>query len=205
MSERLLKCWILVGLLMAGLLVAPSTALAHRVFVYAYVEGDQLKGEGYFGGGGKALHCPVQVFDAGGKQIGEAETNEEGNFTMALPKGQPPLKVVLNAGDGHRAEYEMTAEELGEGAEAAAEQPAPAQAEPAAGAAAPAATAASGASLAEIEKVVSKVVAAQVNPLKAQMVRLAKKDEVTLRDIIGGLGWILGLAGLFAWGRSRRN
>ncbi|MBK5965704.1 hypothetical protein CCR95_16830, partial [Thiocystis minor] len=49
---------------------------------------------------------------------------------------------------------------------------------------------------------IDQAVARQVRPLREQLI--AAQDEVRLRDILGGLGYILGLTGLALWWRSRR-
>lgn len=49
---------------------------------------------------------------------------------------------------------------------------------------------------------VEEAVARQVRPLREQL--LAHDERVQLRDILGGIGYILGLAGLVLWWHARR-
>lgn len=49
---------------------------------------------------------------------------------------------------------------------------------------------------------VEEAVARQVRPLREQL--LAHEERVRLRDILGGIGYILGLAGLVLWWHARR-
>ena len=73
-------------------------SLAHKVNVYAYAEGDQIKGEGYFPGGDKAQDSLVELLDGQGKLLGSTHTDSKGEFSLAVPAGaMPPLKVVLKA------------------------------------------------------------------------------------------------------------
>ena len=50
------------------------------------------------------------------------------------------------------------------------------------------------------EKTEKQVIA----PLRKQLAE-AQQPKITWRDIVGGLGWCLGLGGLFAWISTRRQ
>jgi nickel transport protein len=54
---------------------------------------------------------------------------------------------------------------------------------------------------ADWEKRVEVIMARQVIPLRQQLD--AFEAEIRWRDILGGLGWIVGLAGIWVWWRSR--
>lgn len=178
-------------------------AWAHKVAVYAYAEGDKLMGEGYFAGGDKAMNCPVELYDSQGKLLAKGQTDGQGAFVLPKPQAAPPLKLVLNAGEGHRAEYEVTAEDLGvEEGQPAAATAAPAtsqQAAPAAGAAL------EGVDAAQLERIVSQAVEQKIGPLRAQLTKLAADQPSMLTQIVGGLGWILGLVGISAYFLGRRQ
>ena len=98
-----------------GTLIVNVPAMAHKVNVFAYVEGDRVVVEGYFGGKVKAQDCPVEVFDEGGKKILEGKTDKKGlySFKLAdLPAFSGSLKIVLVAGMGHKADYTLSAADL---------------------------------------------------------------------------------------------
>jgi nickel transport protein len=188
-------------------------ALAHKVNVYAYVEDGRIKGEGYFAGGDKAKGCGIEVIDAQGKTVGQATTDDKGGFSLPLPppaQAAPPLKIVLHAGQGHQGDYTLAAADLGQsqdqGQLAAGEAafpprvsaaPPPAQAAPSAPPA--------GVSAAELEQAVAKVLDQRLAPLTAQVAKLAGERGVSLQDVIGGLGYILGLMGVAAYVKSRQG
>ena len=181
------------------ILALAGAAQAHRVAVFAYVEGDQIKGEGAFSTGGKVVNQKVQVLDASGKVLAEGTTGEDSTFSLPLPKAKAPLTVVLDAGAGHRATFELTAQDLGQEASGATEQAATVATPTAAPSAAAAPTAQDLAP--EIKKAVQQAVA----PIRAQLAEMAlKADEVSLRDIVGGIGWIVGLLGLAAYLKARK-
>ena len=199
-AGRMLACALLV-LLWAG------AALAHKVNVFAVAEGGAVSGEGYFSGGAKAQAVPVEILDASGAVVATGVTAKDGTFRIALPaKASPPLKVVLKAGDGHQNDYTLTAQDLGLGAGA----PVAAQASSLPGAVAAPVAPASGppavAPLDEarmaalVEAATAKALDEELAPLKLQLVRMAEQDQsARVRDIIGGLGWIVGMVGVVAW------
>lgn len=177
-------------------LAVAGLAQAHRISVYAYVEEGQIKGEGYMPGGGKVSNQQVQLLDAGGKALAETKTDQGGAFSLPLPQAKPPLTLVLNAGAGHRATYELSAADLGIAAPAAPAPSTPAAAKPAAQAVAVSQ---------DLGPQIKKAVEQAVAPLRAQMAEMALRyNEVSLRDIVGGLGWIVGLLGLATYFKARK-
>lgn len=203
--------------LLACLLCA-APALAHKVNVFAVAENGALVGEAFFGGGGKAMDSPVEVYDAGGAMVAQGRTGADGTFRIPLPAAfTPPLRVVLKAGEGHQNDYTLTAQDLGLAAGTVSSAPAPAAApSPASGPAAigpaasgPAVAAPAGtmdearlAALVEqaVAKAVPPIVEEKLAPLRLQLTRMAEQDQsARMREIIGGLGWIIGLVGIAAW------
>lgn len=190
---------IAVTLLALGLALAACPAWAHGVGAYAYAEGGQLKGEAYFAGGGRCRSCRVEVLDAQGAALTETETDAEGAFAMAMPSGELPWTVVVHAGEGHRADYKVTAADLGQPMHPAGEAASPEPKGPPGPPPAPGPVTAA-VHEAEFGKLLDKKLA----PLQAQVRRLAEaQGQVTLRDVVGGLGWILGLVGVLAWAKAR--
>ncbi len=196
-TRALVSC----GLLMISLLMA-APAQAHKVSVFAYAENDQLKGEGYFAGGDKAQGCAVEVHDAQGRLVASGKTDAKGEFALPLPAAAPPLTIVLVAGQGHRGDYTLTAAELNasapDGQAAAASTPAP----PPSVESAPAPA---GVGAEELERVVNQALDKKLAPLTAQVAKLAGERGVSLQDVIGGLGYILGLMGIAAYLKARKG
>ena len=84
---------------------------AHGVYVFARVEGDRIITESYFGDERKVKNGVIKVYDPSGELLLEGKTDEKGLFSFRIPK-ETDLKIVLEASMGHRAEYELKAEEL---------------------------------------------------------------------------------------------
>jgi len=176
-----------IALLLVLCLAAPL-AFAHRVQVFAFADGDRIEGSVYFAGAGPAGGTQVRVLDPEGSAVAELQTDAEGSFSY---QAQAPVDhlLVAQTPDGHRAEWRVTAAELAPGfpgsSTSAGSDEAKVQA-PAAG----------------LEPLIEQAVARQIRPLREEL--LAAQGRAELRDVLGGIGYILGLAGLLAWWRSRR-
>ena len=91
-----------------------SSALAHKVNVYAYVEGGTVYVESYFPDGSPVSQAAVKVYDASEKVVVQGKTDKEGLFQFPLPADAGDLKIEVNASLGHKASYKLKKEEFGE-------------------------------------------------------------------------------------------
>lgn len=188
----------------AGLLLfaADQRALAHKVNIFAYAQGDSIYTESYFNDGRKCVNSTVTTYDASGGQLAEGTTDAEGLFAFRRPELPAPrrgdLKIVLVASMGHRAEYSLPATEIWgkevtpDGQETTASLPV---ADP-------------GSTPVAVESTpnLDQLLARRLSPLTEAIRQLEKQQErASFRDIIGGIGYIVGLLGLYYYlrGRSR--
>ncbi|WP_035042774.1 hypothetical protein [Desulfovibrio sp. X2] len=203
------------------LLALPHSAQAHRVNVFAVVEGGSVVVDCYYSRGEKVHAGKVEVYDAAtGEKYLDGVTNDEGGFTFPVPRAARAaghdLRIVLSAGEGHRAESVVTAKEYGaaEGGTASASmQPEAPEAQPAAAPAAPTAPDAVGAQggasvgamdAQTLERIVDRTVQKRLAPV-VQMLMAQQEKGPGLTEIVGGLGWIVGLFGLVAWFRAKKR
>jgi len=187
---------VLLSLLaVAALAVNSRQALAHRVKVYAWAEaGNTIRGEVYFPGGGKAKNVAVEVLGPKGRKLGETKTDDAGKFAFPA-RYRCDHKFVVNIGDGHGATYVLKADELPRSLPALQGAGAHAGEAPAAEAAnaQPSATAPDDISPAA-RRLVEEAISRQVVPLRRQIE--AYEEKVRLRDVVGGIGYIVGIAGI---------
>ncbi|MFZ5426589.1 MAG: hypothetical protein ACOZEN_06420 [Thermodesulfobacteriota bacterium] len=178
-------------------LFAASPLLAHKVNLFAVAEKGVITGEAYFGGGGKAVNSTVEMYDASGRLAATAVTGPGGAFSLPVPEGaKPPLRLVLKAGDGHGNDFTLTAADLGQAPAADAAPPAQAAKAPAA----PLEAAGAAELAASVEAAAAKVLDEKLAPVKLELARLAaREDSARMRDVVGGIGWIVGLVGIAAW------
>lgn len=174
-----------------------TPALAHRMNMFATVEGDVISGYVYFTPGGRASEVTVTAADPDGSVLASTLSDQEGNFRIS-PRIAVDHHLSAESGDGHVARFKVSAAELPGGLRPAAGTP-PAPAASASPAPAPAATAA--ALPAEIEVALAR----QIRPLREQLD--AYQEKIWMHDVLGGLGVIAGIGGI-AFGlaaRSRRE
>jgi nickel transport protein len=86
---------------------------AHRVTIFAWVEGDTVHTQSKFSGGKKAQDSLVEVFDAKGNKLLQGKTDSNGEFSFKLPK-KTDLTIVIQAGSGHRGQWQLSAEDINE-------------------------------------------------------------------------------------------
>ena len=188
-----------------------APAPAHKVIVFAYVQDDTVYVESKFSGGRKVKQGEVTVLDANGAVLFTGKTDDKGNFSFQ-PKKAEDLTIRINAGMGHMGEWAVSASEL---ADIAATGP-PAQAAPSPTkeaqnapapppGAQPAATPAPAAmDPAVMEAVVAKAVKREIKPVLDMLVEAQTKDA-SFKDIMGGIGYILGLFGVAAYMAARNR
>ncbi|MGE5152818.1 MAG: hypothetical protein ACM3ST_02280 [Bdellovibrio bacteriovorus] len=181
------------GLLVILSLVAAPT-LAHQIRVFAFADGDRIEGSAFFAGGGAASGAHVRVLDAQGGLLAELEPDGEGAFVFQA-KAPVDHLVVAETADGHRAEWRVSAAELGPGFKGPPIQPGAEGEEAVRPGDEPAANL-------DLAAMVEQAVARQVRPLREELA--AAQARAGVRDVLGGIGYILGITGLLAWWRSRR-
>lgn len=187
-----------IALALAFLGLMATEASAHRLKLFAAAAGQTVSGYGFFVGGGRAAGTPISARDGAGLEIWRGATNDDGTFAFDVAR-PGAVTLVLDAGDGHAAETTLLA-----GGADAVPAAAPVSA-PAAATAAPTAAALDAATLAPlIAAEVDRAVARHIRPLLEA--NAATEARIRLNDVLGGLGWITGLAGtaLFFRGRKRR-
>lgn len=187
-------------LLLFWTVLAPAEpVLAHRVNLFARLDSGAIVGEAYFSGGGKPKDVSVVLTDASGTVLATARTDEAGRFRFDAPKApKAPLVLSVNVGDGHLGDYTLTARDLG-----VVEAPKVAPQAPAEPVSAPPSTALAPACpeiLARLDELSERMRSQQ-----AQLTRLAEAaGAVGVKDVVGGLGWVLGIFGALALAKGRR-
>ncbi|MBR4422640.1 MAG: hypothetical protein IKS68_00295 [Mailhella sp.] len=200
---------LLCALLLALLL--PQEGQAHRVNIFAYADGDAVQVECSFSKSQRVRSGRLTMYDAQtGEVLSDAVTDERGFFRYVpaadFLKSGHGLKILLNAGEGHQNSWTLGPEDLRmiSGGEVTV-PPDPSSAvrgTPPPVLPAPAAMPAS-----EIEKRLEDMLEAKLAPMRQMLGKVLaaqQDDSPRLRDIIGGIGWIIGLLGMAAFARSKK-
>ncbi len=206
---RRMDCWgwhrrftLIVGVMVLSVFpLVAEQVFAHKVTIFAWVEGDTVHTESKFSGGRVAKQARIEVYDRTGALLLEGRTDDEGRFVFKAPK-QEELRIVLVAGAGHRNEWVVKAEEFAGHVRPVADDDTvlPKQTEPVV------ATPLPGRIDISREDLQTMIEAALEKQLQPVLRRLHQMDEgPRLADIIGGIGYILGLVGLGAYIHFRRR
>jgi nickel transport protein len=176
--------------------LSAAPALAHRLKVFATVVGAEVQGKAYFVGGGPAREVAATLRDGRETIVATGRTDAEGRFVLTSPV-RADLTVVVDAADGHVGRFPIAAARLPVTLPAGdTGAPALADTTTAADATAPAPGLVS-------EDVIGAAVARQIEPLAEQIDAL--DSALRLRDVLGGIGYIVGLFGLAAFLKARRR
>ncbi len=243
-------------------LSSASIASAHRVTVFAWVEGGTVHTASQFSRERKVHGGSIEVFDAAtGERLLTGRTDDQGEFSFPVPEAArargSDLRVALKAGEGHAGEWIVPASEYM--AQAAQVQSGPAEAaksaspthptnptnpanrgeagytlgqnmiaQPGGSHPAPASDRTASTGLAggssspdqaadplsrsvdaqALEQVVEQAVDRALERRLAPVTRmLAEQAQAgpSVTEIVGGMGWLVGLAGIGAWLSARKK
>ncbi len=101
-----MKLYRIIIFVFLGSFLVTGNAWAHRVNVFAWAEGDIVYVECKFSGGKKIVGGNIIVSDSSGVVLLTGRTNDQGEFSFKRPQ-LTDLKIILNAGMGHRAEWTL--------------------------------------------------------------------------------------------------
>ena len=179
--------------LCAVIALTPGAALAHTLKLFATAIGSRIEGSVYFVGGGTAPGARVRIATADGTELAVLTTANDGTFAFVASARRDHV-IVADSGDGHQARLVVPASRF----------PPDLPAADGAAATAPVTLVAAGTAPPEaLPALIEEAVARQIAPLRRQIE--GYEDRVRWRDVLGGLGYIAGLAGLAAWIRARRR
>ncbi len=178
-------------------------ALAHQLRVFAMAEGATITGYAYFSGGVKVKGAKITIFAPDGSQLGKVKTGEAGAFHFPATV-RVDHRLIADAGAGHVAEFTVTAEELPDTLPGKTLEPlfkealvvnavTTAQAPP---------LPMTKTAAVSLQRMIERSVARQIRPLREQLD--AYEAKVRWHDVLGGIGYILGIAGVACYWLGRR-
>lgn len=222
MSPNAVSLAIASVVLAALILGTAVSALAHRVNIFAWTEGNEVVAECGFNGGNKVKQGQVVVLDAAtGAKLAEGRTDDLGvyRFPISAEGKAHGVRIVIKAGEGHQNEWTVDAAELATIQPGAAATSAP----PAALAAPATVTAASTSqpqavpkadkspaqqtaniSAAEMQNIVNTALDAKLGPIRKELAEM-RVARPGFSEIFGGIGWLVGLAGIALYFKGRRG
>ena len=113
-SNQILDGWsafFLLTFLSLWLIFSQEPALAHRATIFAWIEGDTIHTQSKLSGGKRVKGGEVIVLDPDGVPLLNGKTDDNGMFSFTIPQ-KTGLKIVLKASMGHRAEWSVLPEDI---------------------------------------------------------------------------------------------
>ena len=190
------------------LLMLATAASAHRVVVFAWIEGDTVFTESQFADGKKVVEGRITVYDLNGNVLLDGTTNANGEFSFKIPRSGG-MRIVLAAGMGHQGEWILSDAEVSGASgllnttppedpadkeEAAAASPRTPRPEPTA----------VYMNEKQMEQIVERVLDRKLKPITYMLAQMNHSGP-SLSDIFGGIGYILGLMGIAMYVYSTNN
>ncbi|MBT8340765.1 MAG: carboxypeptidase regulatory-like domain-containing protein [Desulfatitalea sp.] len=109
MKKLTYAVWFIALVLLWG-----GVAGAHKVNLFAYVEGGRIFTESYFPDGRPVTGGRVLVYDSSKQLLLEGKTDPEGLFSFAIPKVDE-ITIVLEASMGHKTSFTLKETEVAAG------------------------------------------------------------------------------------------
>jgi len=190
------KLYLILIFIFLIIIMMDVLVFAHKVNIFAFVEGDKVYTESYFNDGKKCIDSKIEVFDNQGNKLLEGLTDEEGAFSFEIPPGDGDLKIVLTASMGHQAEYNISADELSGAAGLIKEEP-----EEPVSVISPET---SSVDLKEIQSIIEDALDEKLKPIMRE-IKKSQEDKISPTEIIGGIGYIIGIFGIVAYFLSRKR
>lgn len=197
---------VLPWIIFVALFLFPHSTMAHKVTVFAWVEGNTVFTESKLNGGKRVVNGNIKVYNSSKVLLVEGKTDEQGAFSFKLPE-EPPLLIELNAGMGHMAKWTIRSEDLPEDEKT---EWIPKQhrsnSDIAHNGASPAKQLAEATVISkeELEVLIEDILDRKLKPIKTMLTDTHHKGP-SLSEVIGGIGYIIGLMGIAAYLRYRKS
>lgn len=193
------KLYLILIFIFLIIIMMDVSVFAHKVNIFAYVEGDKVYTESYFNDGKKCIDSRIEVFDNQGNKLLEGLTDKKGEFSFKVTSEDGDLKIVLTASMGHRAEYSISADELRGFVGLIKEE----NKEPIS----IVSPEISLVDLKEIQLIIEDTLDEKLKPIMREMkeIKKSQEDKISPTEIIGGIGYIIGIFGIVAYFLSHKR
>jgi nickel transport protein len=187
-----------------------SPCFAHKVRIFAWQDGENIVTESKFSRGKSARNAGITVVETEtGKDLLSGTTDTDGIFTFPLPKiDSKELKIIVDTGDGHKNSWIFNLDNsLPDDKNATASQP-EIRTSPQISNPSPATKFPEGVhqtiTAPELTRIIEESLDKKLAPINRTLAENVEKGP-SLQDIFGGIGYIIGLAGIVAYMQSLKN
>jgi len=187
---------------------------AHKVRIFAWEESGIIKTEVKFSGGRPAKNAQISVTSTQDKnELLTGITDSNGMFSFPIPdtakKNHYNLEISVNSGDGHKNSWLLNAADYLQITENTHQQQ-PASSSPTSLQAAQQAPPEQQKSTVvvvdheQLSQIIEAALDRKLGPIKRSLAE-QQDNQPSLQDILGGIGYILGLAGIAAYFKSQKK
>lgn len=207
-KRSLLSIFFSSSVILLLILVLTLPAYAHRIVSYAYTEGDEIVVEGAYGNGNPVKDCKVIVYDSQENVVYEGRTNSQGIAKFKV-SNRSDLRIILDSETGHKSEYIIKEENLPEiksenKVSSNKEDSSNQQITQVNNSVEESEVETTGISEDRLRKIIQEEVSEELSgelstdiaAIKQRLVRLEEKKGPGVVEILGGLGYIMGLMGI---------
>ena len=184
------------------LLVATSELHAHKVRVFAYEENGEIISEAMFNSGRPAKNSTVTVEKNDGTVLLSGATDDKGVYRFQPPEeareNELDLMITVDLGEGHKGSWLLKASDY-LGTPTKQDRPSISSTPPLHNLSADHSN-----ECFDLEKRLEEKIESELAPIK-RMLAENSEHKTSLQDILGGIGYILGLAGLAAYIRYKKS
>lgn len=206
--------------------LSSAIGFAHKVNIFAWVESDTIHTESYFPDGTTVKSGEIEVIDSTGAIVHQGIIDENGEYSFRIPK-HDNLTIVLDTFMGHRATFEISADELeGYNIEGYYQKESSEKGSHNKGSnkkgnhggsnggsneadksfykiGANNNSAHQNIDLDEIRSVVRDEISQQLKPIVRDVAELKAKRRISAQEIFAGIGYLLGLMGIVMYFKSK--
>jgi len=173
------------------LLLLPLQAHAHKIHVFAWVSGNTVTVESGFSGSRPLVKGTVNIKNAKTEELlVEGTGDSKGIFHFEIPASvketSADMLITVTGGEGHQSEWLIPAAEYL--AESVSKQIPQQQ----------------NINNNELKQMIQQLLEEELKPIRRSLAQAAEQKP-GFRDIMGGIGYLLGLAGLVAWMKNRKT
>jgi nickel transport protein len=194
--------------ILSATLLFCHSALAHKIRVFAYESGGEIIAEATFSSGRPAKNSTAIVETESGIQLISGATDDNGMFRFAIPdqakKEAMKLNIIVDVGEGHRGSWLLEpADYLADLPDARKENSTVFLSSPKVAVESGKSFTTSG-SCEDLAAAVEQIVVKELAPIKRSLAENMEK-KTDLQSILGGLGYIFGLAGIALYYKGKKN
>lgn len=205
MKKLILSSFVSISIV---ILFSCHSALAHKIRVFAYESGGQIIAEAAFSSGRPAKNSNVVVETDKGIPLLSGTTDDNGIFRFAIPEKAKEesmeLNIIVDVGEGHRGRWLLEPADYLIDPPLSDKKGAADSSSPQKYGMQSVLTNTTPDSCEQLGSLIEQIVAKELAPIKRTLAE-NKEKKIDLQSILGGLGYIFGLAGIAFYYKGKKN